>query len=154
MADGDRVDRRQAGVHKTVSTNGNGDREVTYQFNVKRIRAVAGMLSAVFTLILLVIGGMWAGVRVGIGTGVQDAIEIECDPGGMIDDHIQQTAYEMGQEIQGVIQDDLDDFNERMEDVEKGQVAIIGSVDALKTQSERSVEEIKMLLRRAIEGSP
>ena len=145
------MERRETGVHSVVIQNGSDRPVSSYQVNVTKARAWVGLFSALLGLAIMIGGMVWAGVKFGVKSEVRGQIEVECDPTGMIDDHIQQTAYEMGEEIQGVIQDDLDDLDDRMETVEHGQTSIKGSVDALRSESTRNADEIKMLLRQAIE---
>ncbi len=155
MAGNKTPERRATGVHEIVITDGNGDKEVSYQINVRKVRAIAAAILAVGGVITMIGGGIAAGLKLGVRTEVQGAIKKECDPpDGMIYKSIKHTAEEFIEEVQGVIQDDLDVLDGRMEDMEKGQVAIVGSIDGLKAQSERNVEEIKLLLRRAIAESP
>jgi hypothetical protein len=151
---GDLIDRRETGVHKMTVTDANGDSETTYQFNVKRVRAWAAMILAVGGVITMIGGGIAAGLRFGVRTEAENIIQTECAPGGMIDSHIQQTAYEMGEEIQGVIQDDLDYMDGRLDNVEKMGIELGKGQENITAQQTRNQDELKMLLRRAIETPP
>jgi hypothetical protein len=133
--------------------DGNGDKEDTLQFNVKTARAWVGFIAAVFSLAVAIAGAVWAGVQFGITGEVHEQIGVECEPDGMIDRHVQRISKEYMEEVQGVIQDDLDDFDGRVGGLELQAAQTKGSVDALISANERNVEEIKMLLQEAIEAN-
>ena len=125
MTNGERLDRRSAGVQRVIVTDGNGGREDTYQFNVKRARALVGFMSAVFTLLLVVGGAVMGGVKYGISsevhTEVEGAIKHECEPDGMIDIHVKKVATELVDEIQEIVEDNIADADiERQEQHDLG----------------------------------
>jgi hypothetical protein len=113
MGNGERIDRRATGVQRVVVHNGNGLKDEMYSVNVTRAKTWLGMLATALTVVATVIGGVWAGVQFGISSEVHSEVERECKPGGHIDQAIQRTADEHLEEIQGVLQDDLDDFDDR-----------------------------------------
>jgi hypothetical protein len=149
------MDRRKTGVHSVVIQGGSDEPVASYQVNVTRARAWVGLVSAIIALAILIGGMVLAGVKFGVTTQVKEIIEVECDPQGMIDDHIQQTAYEMGEEIQGVIQDDLDYMDGRLDKVEDRGLELKMGQDAIADQQARDQAELKMLIQRAInDGGP
>jgi hypothetical protein len=138
-----------------IVTNGNGDKEETIQVNVERAKVWINLLKALAALLVIVGGAVWGGVRYGINSEVhgevEEQIKHECEEGGKVDVHVRQISEEFMEEVQGVLQDDLDDQDQRLREIETGQAQLKGSVDALTTTSERNVEEIKMLLQQAID---
>jgi hypothetical protein len=144
-------DPRQTGFNRVRFSDRNGEKLDVYTMTAQRFRVWAGCIIAIFT----VCGMVFAAARFGVGVEVHQAIEEEATlETGAIHREIHRCTEEYMDEVLDVIQDDMSIFDGRMEDMEIGQVAIIGSVDGLKAQSERSVEEIKLLLRRAIAESP
>lgn len=111
MGNGERIDRRATGVQRVIATNGNGDKEDTYQFNVKRARALVGFVAAVAALLLTVGGAVVGGVRYGIGSEVHEEVETkikaECEPNGMIDIHVRTVATELVDEFQEIVEDEI-----------------------------------------------
>ena len=106
MTTGERLDRRSAGVQRVIVTDGNGGREDTYQFNVKRARALVGFMSAVFTLLLVVGGAVMGGVKYGISSEVHTEVE---------------GATELVDEIQEIVEDNIADADiERQEQHDLG----------------------------------
>ena len=144
------MDPSNTGVHEVRLPDG-----TSYQATVTKVRAWVGVVSAIITLAVLIGGLVLAGVKFGVTTQVEEIIEVECDPEGMIDDHIQQTAYEMGEEIQGVIQDDLDYMDNRLDKVEDRGLELKMGQDSIAEQQDRNQAELKMLIQRAIDdGGP
>lgn len=102
------------GVHRSVATDGNGGRDDRLTINVKTIRGIFAALTAVVLFAVTVTGAVWGGIRFGIGTEVSDIVEAECMPGGHIDVHVRTISEEYMDEVQGVLQDDLDGFDEQL----------------------------------------
>ncbi len=151
MQNGDRVDRRATGVQRVIATNGNGDKDDTLQFNVKTARAWVGFIAAVFSLLLVVGGAVMGGVRWGInaevGEEVEGQIETECEPGGMIDDHVRKVATELVDEFQEIVEDNISDASvERREQhdlgirLEERQIAMEKKMDSDKADLIREIQ--------------
>lgn len=105
------MDRRATGVQRVITTDGNGEKEDTYQFNVKRARTLVGFATAVVVLLLTVGGAVLGGVRYGISsevhTEVEGQIKHECEPQGMIDLHVKKVATELVDEFQEIVEDNI-----------------------------------------------
>ena len=149
MDNDNRIDRRATGVQKVVARDGNGGQEQTYQFSVTKAKTWLGFLATLAGLISVVVAGVWGGVQFGIGSEVVERIKVECSEGGMIDGHIQRTAYEMGEEIQGVIQDDLDVLDSRLLEQRDRGIRVEQSVLDLTGQVDENQDEIMRMLRAA-----
>ena len=149
------MERRRTGVHSVVSPDGNGGASVTYQASVTRARAWVGLISAVLGLAIMIGGMVWAGVKFGVKSEVRGQIEVECDPDGMIHEEIEQTSREFIEEVQGVIQDDLDYMDNRLDKVEDTGIRLEAGQYAIADQQTRNQAELKMLIQRAIDdGGP
>ncbi len=140
------MDRRQTGVHEVRLPDG-----TSYQANVTKVRAWVGLVSAIITLSVLVGGMVLAGVKFGVTTQVKEIIEVECDPEGMIYEEIEQTSMEFIEEVQGVIQDDLDYMDNRLDAVEVTGLELKMGQSSIADQQERDQAELKMLIQRAID---
>ena len=105
-------DRRKTGVHRVRATNGNGGEFDVYTATASRVKVWAGAIIAVLT----VVGMVFAATRIGVGIEVHDAIEAECEPGMVIDRAIDAKADEFLEEVQGVIQDDMDDWDNKFKE--------------------------------------
>ncbi len=149
MGNGERIDRRATdspGVHRTVATDGNGGKDDRLTVNVKTIRGIFGALTAIVIFLLTVSGAIWGGIRLGIGTEISDVVEAECEPGGEIDQHVRQISEEYMDEVQGVLQDDLDVFDE--EQREQGKA--IARIETKQTALEEKMDDDKEDLIREI----
>ena len=161
MGDGERIDRRgtgkpAAGVQKLVASDGNGGREVTYQFNIQRAKTWVGFLAGVVTLMLAISGAVWGGLTFGIGHQIEEGVEAgivkECAPGGKIDYHITKVASEVVDEFQEIVADDLADKGKKLDLLEEGQILAVRKIESLSVQQERNADELKMLVQRAIDN--
>lgn len=139
------MDKRQTGVHEVRLPDG-----TSYQASVTKVRAWVGLVSAIVSLGVLVGGLVLGGVKFGLTTQVRGVIEEECEPKGIIHDRIRCDSDEFIEEMQVVLQDDLDDFDERMEVVEHTVVGLKGGQVALAAQQTRNQDELRMLIQRAI----
>ena len=74
------------------------------------------------------------------------------EPGGVIDDHVQQVAIEAVEEFQAVIQDDLDVYDMRLKDIEGNVGDIKAGQEAAQMERQRNSEELKLLIQRAIDN--
>ena len=144
-------DRRKTGVHEITFEDDNGKKQRTYQVSVQRARAWVGLLSAVLGLAVMIGGMVWASVKFGVATQVHSVIEEECDPDGMIYEEIEQTSRDFIEEVQGVIQDDLDVFEMRLDSVEGLGIELKAGQAAMSDQTDRNQAELKMLIQRAID---
>jgi hypothetical protein len=150
----DRMERRATGVHTVTMTDGNGSKTEMVQVNVEKAQMWINFLKAFAALILVVGGAVWGGVKWGIHSEVHEevetAMETEMGPGGKIDLHMHEISQEAIEEVQGVIQDDLDYQDERMDRLETDVLAIKGGVEAIQQQQQRNTDELKMLIEIAI----
>jgi hypothetical protein len=151
-----RLDRRATGVQKVVASDGNGGREVRYQFNIQRAKTWVGFVGTVFTLMLAIGGAVWGGLTFGIGHQIDEGVEAgivkECFPGGKIDYHISKTAEALVDEFQEIVADDLAEKGEKLDALEAGQESAVQQIESLSVQQERNAEELKMLIQRAIDN--
>jgi len=157
MTNRERIDRRAEGIRRVIATDGNGGKTDTIQFNVERAKVIVNFLKALVALLIIVGGGVWGGVTFGIRTEVhgevEEQIKVECEPKGMIDTHVRLISEEYMDEVQEVLQGDLEDLDERVGEMEQTQSGLKGSVDTLISDNVRNIEEIKMLLRSAIDSN-
>jgi uncharacterized protein YoxC len=157
MSNGDRIDRRAAGVQKVIITDGNGGKQETIQVNVEKAQVWINFLKAFAALVIVVAGAMWGAVRWGVSYEVHEevetAMEEEMKPGGKIDRHMHAISMEAIEEVQGVLQDDLDYQDRRLDRVETDIGEIKAGVEHLNSQQQRNVDEIRMLLQRALDES-
>lgn len=155
MGDEKRLDRRATGVQKVIASDGNGGREVRYQFNIQRAKTWVGFIGAVFTLMLAIGGAVWGGLTFGIGHQIDEGVEAgilkECSPGGKIDYHITKTAEELVDEFQELVADDLAEKGEKLNHLEAGQAKAVEQIESLGRDQQRNADELKMLLQRAID---
>jgi len=136
----DLEDRRKTGVHGIRITDGNGDHLDLITATAKKTRVIAGAVTAVLVLLGMVFGA----VRLGVVAEARQVIRVEAlSEDGIIHRVIHECAEEYIDEMQGVLQDDLDDFDKRIGGLENGQIAIV-------TQQEDHQQELKMLIQRAI----
>ncbi len=141
-------DRRKTGIHRTKIRDGNGVELDLVTVTAKKVKVVAGAITAV----LMVLASVFAAVRLGVVTEVHKAIEVEAmDEEGAIHRVIHTCAEEYIGEVQGVIQDDLDMFERRIDDVEDMGVLLKAGQEAISSQQDRNQDELKMLIQRAIE---
>lgn len=149
-----RMERRATGVNKVVFSDGNGGRQELIQVNVEKAKVWVNVAKAAVALILMIAGAMWGAVKFGVSsevhTEVESAMEEQLQPGGKIHYGMTDVAMEAVEEIQGVLQDDLDDADQRLRNIEKEIPLIKGSVENLSEQNQRNADEIKMLLQEAI----
>jgi hypothetical protein len=145
------MERRRTGVHSVVIQGGNDRPVSSYQVSVTKARAWVGLVSAIIGLAIMIGGLVLAGVKFGVTTQVKDIIEVECDPDGMIHEEIEQTSMEFIEEVQGVIQDDLDYMDGRLDKVEDTGIRLEAGQFAIADQQNRNQAELKMLIQRAID---
>jgi hypothetical protein len=149
------VDRRAQGVQRVIAIDGNGGKDDSIRVNVQTAKVWINLLKALAALLVIVGGAVWGGVRYGISSEVHGEVEgqikHECQEGGKIDVHVRQISEEFMEEVQGVLQDDLDDLDVRQRATEETVAGMKGSVDTLISDNARNVEEIKMLIQRAID---
>jgi len=152
MGNGNSPERRATGVHRVIATNDNGGKEDTIHFNIKTARAWIGFLSALVGLLLIVGGAVLGGVRFGISSEVhgevETQIEVECEPGGMIDDHVKRVATELVDEFQEIVEDDIAETGIKLQEqhdlgirLEERQIAIDKKVDANQEELLRAIEQ-------------
>ena len=154
VTEGD-MERRETGVHSVVIQNGSDRPVSSYQVNVTKARTWVGLISAVIGLAIMIGGMVWAGVKFGVKSEIHSQIEVECDPDGMIHEEIEQTSMEFIEEVQGVIQDDLDFMDRRLNTVEDTGIRLETGQHAIADQQTRNQAELKMLIQRAIDdGGP
>lgn len=155
MGNGERVDRRATGATRTITASGNGERDDRLTINVKTVRGVFAAMTAVVIFLLTVSGAIWGGIRLGIGTEISEVVEHECERGGKIDIHVRQISEEYMDEVQGVLQDDLDAFDQQLQEehdrgirmeerqiaISDRQVAIGEKVDANQLELLRAIRQ-------------
>lgn len=152
MANGDRIDRRATGVQRVIATNGNGDRDDTIQVNVKTIRGVFAALTAVVVFLLTVGGAVWGGVRWGIGSEVHSEIERECEPSGMIDNHVRTVATELVDEFQAIVEVEIAEASvERQEQHDLG-IRLEERQIAMEKQRTEDKDDLIREIQRAAGG--
>jgi len=135
-------DRRETGIHTTRISNGNGDHLDFVTVTARKVKVIAGAVASVLVLLGMVFGA----VRFGIVAETKQVIEAEAqNENGVIHRVIHDCAEEYIEEFQGVLQDDLDDFDKRLGSLE-------GEVKTAVVTGERNQEELKMLLQQAIEN--
>lgn len=148
------IDRRAVGVHTVKMTDGNGDKQEMIQVNVEKAKVWVNFLKAFVALIIVVAGAVWGGVKWGISSEVhqevETAMEEEMKAGGKIDMHLHEISRDAVEEVQGMIQDDLDYQDRRLDRLEIDVLAIKGGVESIQQQQQRNADEIKLLLERAI----
>jgi hypothetical protein len=142
------IDRRRKGVQTVKISDGNGGELNLVTATFRQARFVLAMLIAIGTIF----GGVFIAVRVGIGYEIHAAIKTEArEDGGIIQAEIRECTEEYIEEIQGVIQDDLDDFDKRMKSVEEGQADLRTGQHVALVKLDDHQEEIRILFREAIE---
>jgi hypothetical protein len=137
----------EAGVNRVITTDGNGGKTDTIQFNIARAKVMVNFAKALVALLIIVGGAVWGGVRWGINAEVHSEVETAiadgCAPGGKINMHVRHISEEYMDEVQGVLQDDLDNLDDELKGMKT-------SVDTLVANTTHNTDEIKMLLQRAI----
>jgi hypothetical protein len=136
-------ERRQEGVTRARYSDGNGGHSDVYTMTIKRVKALVGLLIALFTLA----GMVFAAVRFGVGIEVHQVIDQEVKPpDGAIYEQIEKTSTEVIEEIQGVIQDDLDvlegkvaEEHDRIIRIEERQIAIQHKMEEDKAELIREI---------------
>ena len=159
MGDEERHERRATGVQKVVASDGNGGKAVSYHWSATRAKTWVGVTGAAFTLLLTVAGAIWMGLQFGIHLEAHEVIVEECGPDGIITDRVEDIVMDVAEEVQGVMQDDLDDFDIRLRDIEvlgnelkTGQSVAVEQAEAQAQQITRNQDELKMLIQRAIDN--
>lgn len=147
-------DRRKPGVNRVQIEDGNGEKLDVYTMTAKRVRVWAAALIAVF----MVVGMIYSAARYGVGFEVKEVIGDECQPpAGMIYREIESRSQLFLEEIQGVIQDDLDVFDERFEKqeieikkqgelgirLEERQIAMDEKIDDKQTEILRAIRQTR-----------
>lgn len=145
MRNGNGVERRATGVHKVTMTDGNGGKTEMVQVNVEKAKMIINFLKAFVVFILTVAGAVWAGVKWGINSEVHQEVETqmeaEMEPGGKIDHHMHEISMEAIEEVQGVLQDDLDFQDQRLDRVETDIGEIKGGITAIQRTQELLLQQ-------------
>jgi hypothetical protein len=153
--DGRTIDRRATGAQRVIIPDGNGGKVEFFQVNIGRAQMWLNACKAFIALILVIAGAMWGAVRFGVQSEVHQEVEAvfaeEMKPGGDVDRHMHEISQEAIEEVQGVIQDDFDYQDRRLDRVETDIGQIKAGIEHLKVQQDRNVDEIRLLLQQAIE---
>ena len=147
-------DRRKTGINRVLISNGNGEKIDIITMTASRIKVWAGALIAMLT----VAGMVYAAARYGVGFEIKEVIGEECQPpAGMIYREIESRSQLFLEEIQGVIQDDLDVFDDRFEKqegelkeqhelgirLEERQIAMDEKIDDKHTEVLRAIRQTR-----------
>jgi hypothetical protein len=139
-------ERRQEGVTRARYSDGNGGHSDVYTMTIKRVKALVGLLIALFTLA----GMVFAAVRFGVGIEVHQVIDQEVrPPDGAIYEQIEKTSTEVIEEIQGVIQDDLDVLEGKVAEEHDRIIRIEERQIAIQRKMEEDKDELIREIRRA-----
>ncbi len=143
-------DRRKTGVNRVLISDGNGGKLDVYTATASRIKVWASAIGSIF----FVLGLAFGAARLGVGFEIHQAIDEECDPpNGVIYKEIESMSKEFLEEVQAVLQDDLDVFDERFEKQEadlKAQHEIVIRLDERQIAMEKARIEDKDDLIREI----
>jgi len=133
-------------------SDGNGGGTTQWVLSIDRMRAVAGLIVSILTILTVVVGGIFAGVKFGITTNAREVIEVECGPEGMITHEIETSRTEMIDEVEGIVQGNMDYLESKVTAIQQTQNELVTGQKELATQQRNNTDELKLLLHKAING--
>lgn len=145
----DDVERRKPGVTRVRISDGNGGSSDVYTMTADRVKTWLGLLLSICALGGIVFGAVRFGVSIEIHKVIDNEIKA---PHGTIYKQIEQTSTEVIEEIQGVIQDDLDSLEKKIEDEHDRVIRIEERQISIQQKMQQDKQELIQEIRRA--GGP
>lgn len=139
------TDRRREGVHRVKISDGNGGQLDLVTVTAKRVKLIAGAITAVFVMAGVVFGA----VRFGIQTEVHKAIEMESvAEHGDIRRAVEAAAKATTEEVTESLREDLCTMEDELQEQHDLTIKLDDGQKELAKQVDRNHEEIMRLLRQ------